>query len=174
MAELTRERIARAALDVADAQGVTGFTMRAVADRLGVTPMALYHYVEDKAGLVALLVDAALSDRPLPSPTGSWQEDLWGVAQWMRDTTLAHPAVARLRKDYSVWTSSIFPMTERWLSVWQQSGLDLNGALRAASISSVAIIGFVDVELLFGETTFPDESQLASFPGARLVFQDRT
>ena len=106
MAELTRERIARAALDVADAQGATGFTMRAVADCLGVTPMALYHYVDDKAGLVALLVDAALSDRPLPSPTGSWQEDLWGVAQWMRDTTLAHPAVARLRKDYSVWTSS--------------------------------------------------------------------
>jgi AcrR family transcriptional regulator len=169
--ELTTERIAQAALDVADTNGAAGFTMRAVADVLGVTPMALYHYVEDKAGLVALLVDAAISDQPLPAPTGSWVEDLWAVAEWMRNNTLAHPAVARLRNEYNVWTSSIFPMTERWLSVWQQSGLDLDAALQAATISSVAIIGFVNSELLLQETKPPNERQLASFPAARLVFK---
>ncbi len=170
MAELTLQRIAAAALAVADEEGASGFTMRAVADAVGVTPMALYHHVEDKAALVALLVDAAISERPLPPPTGSWRDDLWAMACWMRESTVAHPAVARLRSDYRVWTSSIFPMTERWLSVWQQSGLELDSALLAASASSTAIIGFVEAELGLHELQLPNDTQLASFPNARLVF----
>ncbi len=170
MAEFTREQIAEAALAVADERGAAGFTMRAVAETLGVTPMALYHYVEDKAALVALVVDASIAEHPLPPPTGSWQEDLFDMARWMRQTTLAHPAVARLRSAYHVWTPSIFPMTERWFSVWQQSGLELRAALLAASASSTAIIGFVETELLYAKTTFPDASALSSFPSARLAF----
>jgi hypothetical protein len=92
------------------------------------------------------------------------------MAQWMRQTTLAHPAVARLRSAYDVWTPSIFPMTERWLSVWQQSGLELSAALLAASASSTAIIGFVEAELLYAKTTFPDAGALSSFPNARVAF----
>ena len=126
MAEFTREQIAEAALAVADERGAAGFTMRAVAETIGVTPMALYHHVEDKAALVALVVDASIAENPLPPPTGSWQEDLLAMARWTRETTLAHPAVARLRGAHNVWTPSIFPMTERWLGIWQQSGLELN------------------------------------------------
>ncbi len=170
MAEFTREQIAEAALAVADERGAAGFTMRAVAETIGVTPMALYHYVEDKAALVALVVDASIAENPLPPPTGSWQEDLFDMARWVRQTTLAHPAVARLRSEYHVWTPSIFPMTERWFSVWQQSGLELSDALLAASASSTAIIGFVETELLYAKTTFPDASALSSFPSARLAF----
>jgi AcrR family transcriptional regulator len=170
MAELTMQRIAAAALSVADERGASGFTMRAVADAVGVTPMALYHHVEDKAALVALLVDAAISERPLPPPTGSWREDLWEMACWMRESTMVHPAVARLRNKYRVWTASIFPMTERWLSVWQQSGLAFDAALLAASASSTAIIGFVEAELNLEELELPDERQLAPFPNARLTF----
>ncbi len=170
MADLTLQRIAEAGLEVADKSGASGFTMRAVADALGVTPMALYHHVEDKAALVAVLVDAVIAERPLPPPTGSWRNDLWEMARWMRETTLAHPAVSRLRSKYRVWTPSIFPMTERWLSVWQQSGLELDRALYAASVTSSAVIGFVDQELVLQELTLPDDAMLSSFPNARLSF----
>lgn len=159
-----------AALRVADEHGANGFTMRAVADSLGVTPMALYHHVKDKAALVGLLVDAVIGGRPLPPPTGSWQEDLWAMARWMREITLTHPAVSRLRSEYQVWTASVFPMTERWISVWQQSGLDLRDALLAASATSSTIIGFVEQELVLQELQPPDASMLASFPSARMAF----
>ena len=170
MAELTPARIARAALEVADEQGAGGFSMRLVAERLGVTPMALYHHVDDKAGLVALLVDEVIAETPLPPTTGRWRDDLLALALWMRHSTLAHPAVGRLRNDFQVWTPSIFPMTERWLSVWQQSGLDLDAALRASSVSATAIIGFVEQELLQAQTEPPDVRMLSSFPNARLSF----
>jgi AcrR family transcriptional regulator len=144
--------------------------MRAVADSLGVTPMALYHHVKDKAALVGLLVDAVIEGRALPPPTGSWQEDLWEMARWMREITLTHPAVSRLRSEHHVWTASVFPMTERWISVWQQSGLELRDALLAASATSSTIIGFVEQELVLQELRPPDTSMLASFPSARMAF----
>lgn len=171
MAELSVERIADAALTVADERGAAGFTMRAVAEQLGVTPMALYHHVADKAALVAVLVDAVISERPLPAPTGAWEDDLWEMAKWMRAITRAHPAVARLRHDYQVWTPSIFPMTERWLSVWQQSGLDLDQAVFAAAATSTAIIGFVNEELVLRNVQLPDDAALAAFPNARLALR---
>jgi AcrR family transcriptional regulator len=170
VAELTPARIARAALEVADEHGAGGFSMRLVAERLGVTPMALYHHVDDKAALVALLVDEVIAETPLPSTTGRWRDDLCALALWMRQSALAHPAVGRLRNDYQVWTPSIFPMTERWLSVWQQSGLNLDAAMSASSASATAIIGFVEQEMIQGQTEPPDASMLASFPNARLSF----
>jgi AcrR family transcriptional regulator len=170
MAELTPKTIAVADLAVADERGAKGFTMRTVAERLDVTPMALYHHVEDKAGLVALLVDEVIGERPLPPPTGAWREDILELARFTREITLAHPAVARLRNAYQVWTPSIFPMTERWLSLWQQSGLELGPAMLAASASSTAIIGFIGQELILVETTPPDDTMLSPFPNARLAF----
>ncbi len=144
--------------------------MRAVAESLGVTPMALYHHVKDKAALVGLVVDAVIEGRPLPPPSGSWQEDLWEMARWMREITLTHPAVSRLRSEHHVWTASVFPMTERWISVWQQSGLELKDALLAASATSSTIIGFVEQELVLQELQPPDASMLISFPNARMAF----
>ena len=170
MAELDTDRIGGAALRVADAHGADGFTMRAVAEALGVTPMALYHHVEDKSALVALVVDHVIAEQPLPPPTGDWREDLWEMTCWLRRTSVAHPAVAQLRRIHQVWTSSILPMTERWFSVWQQSDLDFDAAMLAASTSSMAIVGLVEEEQVIGAATRPDANLLGSWPNARVAF----
>ncbi|MDD9969630.1 MAG: TetR family transcriptional regulator [Myxococcales bacterium] len=170
MTGLDTDRIAKAALAVVTERGVRGFTMRAVADALDVTPMALYHHVKDKAELAALVVDAALRARPLPPPTGDWQEDLWAMALWMRQSTTT-PALARLRREYQVWTPSMLRMTERWLSLWQQSGLDLDKAVVAATASSMAITGVATEEPHFRAMKLPDDATLAMLPNARLVFE---
>jgi AcrR family transcriptional regulator len=47
-----REEILDAALDIADEHGLEALSMRALADRVGVTPMALYRHVKDKAALL--------------------------------------------------------------------------------------------------------------------------
>jgi TetR/AcrR family tetracycline transcriptional repressor len=171
--ELDPGRIAAAALAVADAKGAVGFTMRAVAQALGVTPMALYHHVEDKAALAALLVDAAIGQRPLPPPTGVWQDDLWTIARWMRDSRAAHPAVAHIRRAYRVWTGASLEMTERWLGHWRQSGLAPDKALIAATTSSLAIVGVVEEESAFRDLARPADDALSQLPGARQLFEAR-
>ena len=67
--DLDVERIVEVALAVCDDRGADGLTMRAVADELGVTPMALYRHVKDKTDLVGLLFEAVLHEEPLPAPT---------------------------------------------------------------------------------------------------------
>jgi hypothetical protein len=130
----------------------------------------LYHHVEDKAGLVELVVDLVISERSLPAPTGvSWQDDLWEIARWTRETTLAHPVVTHLRRQYQVWTPAMLAMAERWLSIWQQSGLALQQAIVAANTSSMAIFGAVEQEVISRDPKPPSHSMLSLLPNARSV-----
>ena len=170
MAELDTDRIAAVALALVDARGVAGFTMRAVADQLGVTPMALYHHVKDKAALAALVVEAATLERPLPAAAGDWRDDLYAMARWMRESRMAHPNAGRLRNTYDIWTRSILQLTDRWMGLWRRSGLAHEAAARAATLSSLAISGFVDQELVIAEMAPPDAEMLAWLPNARLAF----
>jgi AcrR family transcriptional regulator len=55
-----REEILEAALDIADERGLAAVSMRAVADRVGVTPMALYPHVGGKAALLDGMVGQLL------------------------------------------------------------------------------------------------------------------
>ncbi len=64
-------------------------------------------------------------------------------------TTIAHPNISHLRRIHKLWTPNVLPMTERWFSVWQQSGLELDDVMLAATTSSMAIIGLVEEEQLF-------------------------
>ena len=173
MADLDPARIAAAALAVADAHGAAGFTMRAVAQALGVTPMALYHHVEDKAALATLMVDAAIGQHPLPPPTGDWRDDLWIIARWTRESRAAHPALAHIRRAYRVWTSASLEMTERWLSHWRESGLAPDKALLAATTSSLAIVGIVEEESVFRNLARPADGALTQLPSARQMFNAR-
>ena len=57
-----------ASLQLADEQGLAAITMQAVADRLGVTPMALYRHVTNKADLLDGLVESILLEVPAAGP----------------------------------------------------------------------------------------------------------
>lgn len=59
---LTLAGIADAAITLADADGLAAVSMARVAERLGVTTMALYRYVSSKDDLLAVMLDAALAE----------------------------------------------------------------------------------------------------------------
>lgn len=171
MADLDPQRIAEAALALVSERGLEAFTMRAVADALGVTPMALYHHVKDKAELAILVIDAASRGRPLPAPTGQWREDLVAMALWTREGTLAAPALSRLRSMYQVWTPAMLHMTEHWMSLWRQSGLPAETAVQAGTLSSRLVVGVIEHELSLRVAKAPDPRLLDLLPNARLAFQ---
>jgi AcrR family transcriptional regulator len=163
------ERISAAAVAVADKHGVAGFTIRAVAKVLRVTPMALYHHVQDKAALAALAVTAAINEHPLATPTGRWQEDLFEMALWVRRGALAHPAIHELQRSYQIFTPEVLRSADRWLSLWQQSGLELSKAVLAAMTSRAAIAGLVADESLRSQREPPRADVLGLLPNARLL-----
>ena len=65
-----------ASLELADEQDLPAVTMQAVADRLGVTSMALYRHVANKADLLDGLVERILWEVPLPDPSEPWPDRL--------------------------------------------------------------------------------------------------
>jgi AcrR family transcriptional regulator len=73
---LSRERVLRGAVAVADAGGIGSLTIRSLAQHLGVKPMSLYYYVAGKDEILDGIVDLVFSEIELPSLTGDWRSEM--------------------------------------------------------------------------------------------------
>lgn len=79
---LTVARIVRAAVDVADVDGLAAVSMRRVAERLGVAAMSLYTYVPGKAELLDLMLDLVYGELAAPDRLDAgWRARLELVAR---------------------------------------------------------------------------------------------
>src|ERR671924_315257 len=89
----TRERIAQAALKIADEDGFEAVTMRRVAAELGAGTMTLYHYVRNKRELAALMDDAVMGELLVPEEelADDWREGLAQIARRTYQCFLRHP-----------------------------------------------------------------------------------
>lgn len=70
---LTRERVLRAAVGLADKDGIGGLTMRKLAQGLGVEAMALYNHVANKDDLLDGMVDIVFEEIGLPTDGMDWK-----------------------------------------------------------------------------------------------------
>lgn len=89
------EEILRAAVAVADADGLGAVSMARVAAELGHATMALYRHVRSKDELLALMADAAL-EVPPELPAGGWRVGLETWARAIVAVSQRHPWMARL------------------------------------------------------------------------------
>lgn len=91
---LSRERIVRAAIQLADADGLGAVSLRKVAAVLDVRPMRLYSYIAGKEELLDLMVDAAYAEI---HPVGDgWREVLSSHAEATRHAAHEHEWLADL------------------------------------------------------------------------------
>ncbi|WP_327680858.1 TetR/AcrR family transcriptional regulator [Kitasatospora sp. NBC_00458] len=92
---LTPQRIAEAAVALADAEGLEAVTMRRLATALGVAPMAAYRYVSGKDELLELMVDSVHAELPLDRTGTDWRATMRALALALRAMNLAHPWTVR-------------------------------------------------------------------------------
>jgi AcrR family transcriptional regulator len=88
---LTRDEVLDTTLALAEERGLDAVSMRAVADRLGVTPMALYRYVGDKQGLLDGLVERLMREMPEDDPSLSPRDRLRAFGTGIREVARRHP-----------------------------------------------------------------------------------
>ncbi|MEV8442890.1 TetR/AcrR family transcriptional regulator [Actinosynnema sp. NPDC051121] len=145
---LTVGEITRAAIEVADAEGLGAVSMARVAKELGNSTMALYRHVDSKDALLKLMADAALDDPPPTPAGGDWRA---GLTAW------THSVLAALRKH--PWYSRIPlhgpPAGPRNLA-WFDSGL---GALADTPLEEGEKVGVVMglITLVHGQLRFSVE-----------------
>ena len=96
---LSRERIVRAAIELADADGLEGVSLRRVGAALDAGPMRLYGYLSTKDELLDLMVDAVygemLPPQP-PEPPADWRAAVRAIALRTRDAARRHEWFADL------------------------------------------------------------------------------
>lgn len=93
-APLSRERIVRAAIRLADASGMDAVSLRKVAAELDVGPMRLYGYIATKEELLDLMVDAIYAEiRPVGQ---DWRAVLQSLAETTRRAAHQHEWFADL------------------------------------------------------------------------------
>jgi AcrR family transcriptional regulator len=96
MASLDLEAVVDAAVSLADDAGLEAVSIRRVAARLDVTPMALYRYVESKEDLLDAMAERMYERLTLPEPDAEWWHGLAELARSTRRVVLARPWAAPL------------------------------------------------------------------------------
>jgi AcrR family transcriptional regulator len=142
---LTPERIAGAAVRIADAEGLDAVTMRRLAGELGVAPMAAYRYVTGKDELLELMVDAVHRELTVPAGVTGWREVLRAYALGTRAMMLAHPWVPRA--GVMVLTPHQMATAERLLASLDGLGLDPDTMMAVFATVSAYVRGAVEAEI---------------------------
>ena len=134
---LTPLEIARAAIELADADGLDGVTMRKVADRLGRSAMSLYTYVPSKAELVDLMLDTSLGEVPASHSTGQgWRADAEACARSAWELYRRHPWLLQVSAARSLMGPNETRAFEATLAVFD--GLGLSGLQMTRIVSLLA------------------------------------
>lgn len=94
---LSRDRIAGAALDLIDSEGMAGLSMRKLGAQLGVEAMSLYHYVRNKDDLLDAVLDKLYGEIDLPATEDEdWERTIRAGLRSFREVLLRHPAALEL------------------------------------------------------------------------------
>ncbi|GAB2868393.1 TetR/AcrR family transcriptional regulator C-terminal domain-containing protein [Actinoallomurus bryophytorum] len=122
---LTHDQIARAAVEIADADGLSAVSMRHLAERLGVATMGLYRYVTGKDEIYELMLDVVAADLALPD--AGWRTVADSYARQLRALSLRHrwmyQAFARVPASLSPANVAVM---EKALSSIEGLGLDVD------------------------------------------------
>ncbi|MDQ3988488.1 MAG: TetR/AcrR family transcriptional regulator [Actinomycetota bacterium] len=121
---LTVRGIARAAIELADTEGLDALSMRRVAERLGVGTMSLYTYVPGKAELVDVMLDAVHCETPPETPGGTWRERLQAIAHDQWALARQHPWMLHIATTRPPMGPGILAKYERELRAVEGLGLD--------------------------------------------------
>jgi AcrR family transcriptional regulator len=135
--------IVRAAIDLADAEGLIALSMRRIAGALGVGAMSLYRYVPGKAELVDLMVDAVYGEDIAAAATveGDWRARLeaFGRKEWA--LYLRHPWMLQIAHGRPMLGPNSMRSTDIALRALDEVGLTEDEMLAAVVTVSSFVAG---------------------------------
>ncbi|MEV0361663.1 TetR/AcrR family transcriptional regulator [Nocardia fusca] len=153
---LSPSRIVRAAIELADAEGLDGLSMRKIAERLGFTTMSLYRHVPGRDQLVDLMLDTVHGEvRPPAAAEDGWRARLESCARSGWELRRRHPWMAEVRGSRHVPGPNVIATYDHMLSTVAGTGLT-----PAQVIAAVNLVGrFVDAEARTSVETARQERQ---------------
>ena len=148
---LNGEEVVRTALALLDEVGLRGFTMRALAGRLGTYPATIYWHVGNRTDVLSAMNGRVLDEmvREIPDPASTvWDEWLVETARAYRRAMQAHPALATWAVTHFEARVPVPYFLERVVSVL--SGAGFRGAQLVAAYNAYlgSLVGWIGMELI--------------------------
>ena len=139
---LTRERVLRAAVLLADENGLESLTMRELGLRLGVEAMSLYNHVANKDDLLDGMVDLVVSEIELPTETVDWREAMRRRAISAQSVFSGHPWASGLIDSRESSGPARLRYFDWVVGTLRRAGFTLEMTVRAFSLLDSYIYGF--------------------------------
>ena len=151
---LTRERVLRAAVALADRDGIDSLIMRNLAQALDVVPMALYRHVANKEELLDGLVDVVIAEIEPPLTDADWKTTIRERILSARRALLRHPWASRLMESRKAPTPVVLDYMDSMIGLFRTGGFSLDLTHHAMHAMGSRMFGFT--QEIFNDTTDVD------------------
>ncbi|MGJ7504837.1 TetR/AcrR family transcriptional regulator [Variovorax sp. ZT5P49] len=147
-AKFTHAQLQSAALRLLDREGLSGLSMRALADELGTGAMTLYNYVPQREAINLLVVEAVIAQAHWePVPHDDWRDEVRAIATALWRAVRSHPHAIPLILTRRSRAPAVFEITEALLCALARSGRSGPELLVAFRAVSALIMGLAQAEL---------------------------
>lgn len=158
-APLTRDRVLRAALELADEGGTAALTMQRIGRRLGVEAMSLYRHVRNKDDILDGIVDLVFAEIELPADRSNWRTVLRAQSISTRAALRRHPWAITLMESRLTPGPANLRTHEDTITVLLDAGCSAVMATHAYNLVDSYVYGFALQEVNF---PFSNAEELAA------------
>jgi AcrR family transcriptional regulator len=141
-ARLSKERVLRTAVALADREGLESLSMRRLADELGSGAMSLYHYVPNKEQLLDGMVDVVFGEIEPPAIDADWMTAMRKRAVSTREALRRHPWAVGLMEGRTNHGPANLRLHDAVLGCLRAAGFSLEMTVHAYSVQDAYIYGF--------------------------------
>ena len=156
---LSKERILRTAVILADGGGVEAASMRKIAQELDVVPMALYKHVAGKDELLDGMIDIVVGEIDPPVPDVDWKTGVRERILSARRSLLRHPWASRVMESRTDPTPTVLGYMDSMIGMFRAGGFSMDLTHHAVHAMGSRLMGFT--QELFNESTDADQEMEA-------------
>ncbi len=139
---LTRERILRTAIDLADRDGIESLSMRKLGHELGVEAMSLYNHVSSKEDLLDGFADIVIGEIEVPAGGDDWKWAMRRRAISAREMLARHPWASGVIDSRTGFSPTRTHYPDAVIGSLRQAGFSVEMAIHAFFALDSYIYGF--------------------------------
>lgn len=151
---LSRDRVLRAAVALADDTGIDALSMRKLAQELGVVPMALYKHVANKEQLLDGMVDVVVGEIDPPAPGSDWKSAVRQRILSARRALLGRPWAAHVIQSRTSPTPVVLAYMDSVIGMFRTGGFSVDLTHHVMHALGSRMLGFT--QELFDDSPGPD------------------
>src|SRR6266498_6125353 len=150
---LSKQRVLRAAVALADQGGVDALSMRKLAQQLGVVPIALYKHVANKDELLDGMVDVVVGEIDPPASGTDWKTAIRRRVLSARSALLRYPWASQIIESRTDPTPAVLAYMDSMIGIFRAGGFSIDLTHHALHAMGSRLLGFS--QELFDDT--PDD-----------------